>query len=322
MNTGKSYLLKKLPIRSENKSSMKKKTLNPKAIKTDVKKKKVKKSGFITTEEKNRCAEEAESKFKKNSEIALQKEKEWNNKKGEVERIREKKSEERNLLEWVKLLEDEMLPLFGLIRKARSYTDEQASRYFQILSNILMSELQERERGNPSFAEMGAAENIFKEYKRLSDARVQAKRRIIKNTRVGRPVRSNSTIYQESCNLAILDALWNHASGNERGEFIDWKLPQKDNGLEKSENLKTWKVWLRNYLTELHKKKMLRLPSGTIFAESGMQDERLKDREKYINSIIQKPLFTIAMNIVFLLHADTGPMIGFRVTKEHDRWPE
>jgi len=236
----------------------------------------------------------------------------------EIERIQDKQRRgDLDLEEWIHLIDSELTPILQKIREVRMLSSQRATRFFRILSAVMIAELKDRDRHDTKFSELKTTDKIFTEFKRSSDARVQANRRLTQDRVSKIKRRDNSRTYQEACNLAILEAIQCHLINSPKTRLrVERPLPEKSIKWNSSKSGRiSWEISLENYLTEMHRAGKLKLPDGTIFALKGKQDDRLKVRKGYIKSILDMPLEELAMNIVLLEQLDMGPLLSLEVTK-------
>jgi len=220
-----------------------------------------------------------------------------------------------NIKDWVESINNTLMPLFFNVKKIRSFDNETAKRMFIILANLLLVELNERDNYREGFALLGVEDEILKKFKNRLDAKnVSKKRNAIRQNFIKK--RSNSTIYREACYRAMLIAVYSHANGRSEVTVSNLKrnLPEQKYVFGKSENEEVWKVWLRNYLTQLHQTGELKLPKGTVFASHGKQDDRLKDRNAFIKKFLKTDVFDISLNIALQLVGDSSPLVSFKAS--------
>jgi len=142
----------------------------------------------------------------------------------------------------------------------------------------------------PEFGNLNLLDNFF-----IQCAKDVDRKR--KNSTSPDPLKKSN--YQDSCRHEMLKIVILQKSGWKKHWIRNTHFPVQPFGSDSG--LKDWKVWMTNYLTELHNIGHLRANPNTKFSTKGKAKDRSNQRKQYFEKIYKeasKPLFELQIGLL------------------------
>lgn len=184
-----------------------------------------------------------------------------------------------------------------------------SERLYSLLSRRLLKGVQHLERSY--------SDKIISEWHKIGELRRKKKD----------GSKTNSSVYRVSCTEELLFAFREYFEG-EKSVGFDWPFEAPPFPLRQMDDVTgrlDWQRWCEAYLTSHHEHQLLDLPIGTKFAKEGKQDDRSKDRKKYVSDLLMKPLEQIkALTHEYALRFDLKDEIQksrIKAWVASGRWP-